>query len=138
MRGSTIEIKNIIESFLRMISRPTFLNGFLKYIIIVPKKLDKRFEWVQGVLDTGDKLSQYCAINNISGITIVGAQKTIDNDLAGTDHCPGFGSAAKYIGTTSSELERDCNVANVEKKVPADYLNEEGNDFVLRRRSKWH
>lgn len=61
-------------------------------------------------MDTVDKLSQYCAINNISGITIVGAPKTIDNDLVGTDHCPGFGSAAKYIGTTFSELERDCNV----------------------------
>lgn len=61
-------------------------------------------------MDTVDKLSQYCAMNNISGITIVGAPKTIDNDLVGTDHCPGFGSAAKYIGTTFSELERDCNV----------------------------
>lgn len=40
----------------------------------------------------------------------MGAPKTIDNDLVGTDHCPGFGSAAKYIGTTFAELERDCHV----------------------------
>lgn len=61
-------------------------------------------------MDTVDKLSAYCAQKEIKDITIVGAPKTIDNDLVGTDHCPGFGSAAKYIGTTFAELERDCHV----------------------------
>ena len=31
---------------------------------------------------------------------IMGVPKTIDNDLFGTDHCPGFASAAKYIATS--------------------------------------
>ena len=44
------------------------------------------------------------------GLNIIHLPKTIDNDLCGTDHCPGFGSAAKYIGTTFAELERDCHV----------------------------
>ena len=44
------------------------------------------------------------------GLNIIHLPKTIDNDLCGTDHCPGFGSAAKYIGTTFAELERDCYV----------------------------
>lgn len=61
-------------------------------------------------MDTVDKLSQYCMVHQINDLTIVGAPKTVDNDLVGTDHCPGFGSAAKYIGVTFSELERDCNV----------------------------
>lgn len=61
-------------------------------------------------MDTVDKLSAYCREENITDITIVGAPKTVDNDLAGTDHCPGFGSAAKYIGVTFAELERDCGV----------------------------
>lgn len=61
-------------------------------------------------MDTVDKLSAYCRENHIDDIMIVGAPKTIDNDLVGTDHCPGFGSAAKYIGTTFAELERDCHV----------------------------
>lgn len=61
-------------------------------------------------MDTVDKLSQYCKEKDIKGITVVGAPKTVDNDLVGTDHCPGFGSAAKYIGVTFAELERDCNV----------------------------
>lgn len=61
-------------------------------------------------MDTIAKLSLYCRVHNITGISIMGAPKTIDNDLCGTDHCPGFGSAAKYIATTFSELERDCHV----------------------------
>ncbi|MDD3220283.1 MAG: 6-phosphofructokinase [Lachnospiraceae bacterium] len=61
-------------------------------------------------MDTVDKLSAYCAKQGITDITVVGAPKTIDNDLVGTDHCPGFGSAAKYMGVTFAELERDCHV----------------------------
>ncbi|NCC42630.1 MAG: 6-phosphofructokinase [Clostridia bacterium] len=61
-------------------------------------------------MDTVDKLSAYCKDHDINDIKVMGAPKTIDNDLVGTDHCPGFGSAAKYIGTTFAELERDCHV----------------------------
>lgn len=57
-------------------------------------------------MDTVCKLSDYCIKNKLD-IVIVGAPKTIDNDLELTDHCPGFGSAAKYIATTIAELERD-------------------------------
>ncbi len=64
-------------------------------------------------MDTVDKLSKYLVEKNIDDIKVVGAPKTIDNDLALTDHCPGFGSAAKYIATTFSELERDCGVYNI-------------------------
>jgi len=41
---------------------------------------------------------------------VIGVPKTIDNDLCGTDHCPGFGSAAKYISTTVSEVFKDARV----------------------------
>ena len=61
-------------------------------------------------MDTVAKFSKYLKEQGIDDITVTGAPKTIDNDLFGTDHCPGFGSAAKYIGTTFAELERDCNV----------------------------
>lgn len=60
-------------------------------------------------MDTVEKLSAYCMQHKIDDICIVGAPKTIDNDLMGTDHCPGFGSAAKYIASTFAELERDCS-----------------------------
>lgn len=61
-------------------------------------------------MDTVSKLNEYCRQHNIVDIQMVGAPKTIDNDLVHTDHCPGFGSAAKYIATTFLELERDCSV----------------------------
>lgn len=59
-------------------------------------------------MDTVYKLSQYCIQNRID-ISIMGAPKTIDNDLCEIDHTPGFGSAAKYVATTFSELVRDCH-----------------------------
>lgn len=63
-------------------------------------------------MDTVDKLSEYCRIHNYD-VYIMGGPKTVDNDLNLTDHCPGFGSAAKYIATTIAELERDINVYDI-------------------------
>ncbi len=41
---------------------------------------------------------------------VIGVPKTIDNDLFGTGHCPGYGSAAKYIATSLMEMGRDARV----------------------------
>lgn len=57
-------------------------------------------------MDTIKKLSDY-AILNSSHIRFMGVPKTIDNDLAVTDHTPGFGSAAKYIASITKEIIRD-------------------------------
>lgn len=57
-------------------------------------------------MDTIKKLSDYAEMIN-SPIRFMGVPKTIDNDLAATDHTPGFGSAAKYIATVTKELIRD-------------------------------
>ena len=58
-------------------------------------------------MDTIAKLAEYGAEIN-SDIRFVGVPKTIDNDLAITDHCPGYGSAAKYVATTMKEIARDA------------------------------
>ena len=60
-------------------------------------------------MDTVAKLSKYMADNNID-IKVIGVPKTIDNDLLITDHTPGFGSAAKFLTTTLSEIVRDSAV----------------------------
>lgn len=57
-------------------------------------------------MDTIAKLSQY-AEEIKSPIRFIGVPKTIDNDLAITDHTPGFGSAAKFIASTTKEIIRD-------------------------------
>ena len=64
-------------------------------------------------MDTVSKLSRYAEMNSIKGINFIGVPKTIDNDLVGTDHTPGFGSAAKYIATTMLEILRDTAVYTV-------------------------
>lgn len=63
-------------------------------------------------MDTVAKMSEYAEANGID-VRIVGVPKTIDNDLALTDHTPGFGSAAKYIAATVGEIIRDCSVYTV-------------------------
>lgn len=57
-------------------------------------------------MDTIKKLSDYSILNG-SKIRFMGVPKTIDNDLAATDHTPGYGSAAKYIGSITKEVIRD-------------------------------
>lgn len=57
-------------------------------------------------MDTIKKLSDYAVLVN-SDIKFMGVPKTIDNDLATTDHTPGFGSAAKYIAAVTKEIIRD-------------------------------
>ena len=57
-------------------------------------------------MDTIKQLSDYAAMVH-SDISFMGVPKTIDNDLAVTDHTPGFGSAATYIAATVKEIIRD-------------------------------
>lgn len=60
-------------------------------------------------MDTIAKLAAYGEREG-SPIRFVGVPKTIDNDLEGTDHTPGFGSAAKFIATSVAEIGRDSSV----------------------------
>ena len=60
-------------------------------------------------MDTIAKLSAYGAAKG-SEIRFIGVPKTIDNDLMYTDHTPGYGSAAKYIGVVMKEIIRDATV----------------------------
>ena len=63
-------------------------------------------------MDTVAKVSAYAEAHNYE-IKVMGVPKTIDNDVVGTDHTPGYGSAAKYIATSIQEIIRDCAVYTV-------------------------
>ena len=79
------------------------------------KKYDIRYFFYIGgndSMDAVDKLSRYFAKTDYE-VRVIGVPKTIDNDLCGTDHSPGFGSAAKYIAVTMQEIIRDCSVYRV-------------------------
>ena len=57
-----------------------------------------------GTMDTCGKIYEVC---KNEGICVVGVPKTVDNDIAITDHTPGFGSAARYIAATTEEVGAD-------------------------------
>ena len=83
-----------------------------KRILEIFKKYDVRYFFYNGgndSMDTCNKISKFMLKNGYE-CRVMGIPKTIDNDLYGTDHCPGFGSAAKYIATTCMEVYRDARV----------------------------
>ena len=57
-----------------------------------------------GTMDTCGRIHKVCAPE---GIRVIGIPKTIDNDIAVTDHTPGYGSAARYIAATTHEVGED-------------------------------
>ena len=83
-----------------------------KRILEIFKKYDVRYFFYNGgndSMDTCNKISKYMAKVGYD-CRVIGVPKTIDNDLFGTDHCPGFASAAKYIATSVMEVSRDSHV----------------------------
>ena len=73
------------------------------------KKFNIRYFFYNGGNDSMDTCNKVYQLACESGyeLRVIGIPKTIDNDLAVTDHCPGFGSAAKYAAATSLELAQD-------------------------------
>jgi 6-phosphofructokinase 1 len=81
-------------------------------IFAILNELEIGYFFYNGGNDSMDTIMKLCAYGEKVGSSIrfVGIPKTIDNDLAATDHSPGFGSAAKYIATTTKELILDAGV----------------------------
>ena len=129
LKENIINLDDTLESTLNveLLKRtPSSYLGSCRYKLPEVKKGDEVYEKIFEILDkynigifiyiggndsmdTIKKLSDYAKING-SKIRFVGVPKTIDNDLPVTDHTPGFGSAAKYIATSISEIVRDSNV----------------------------
>ena len=83
-----------------------------KRILEIFKKYDVRYFFYNGgndSMDTCNKISKYMQKIGYE-CRVMGVPKTIDNDLFGTDHCPGYASAAKYIATSCMEVYHDARV----------------------------
>ena len=83
-----------------------------KRILEIFKKYNVRYFFYNGgndSMDTCNKVSKYMKKVGYD-CRVMGIPKTIDNDLFGTDHCPGFASAAKYIATSCMEIYQDARV----------------------------
>ena len=74
------------------------------------KKFDVRYFFYNGGNDSMDTCNKISKFMEKSGweCRVMGIPKTIDNDLFGTDHCPGYASAAKYIATSVMEVKHDA------------------------------
>ena len=106
-------------------------KGTYERIFAILKKLDiTAFIYIGGndSMDTIRKLSDYGEMVG-SEIRFIGAPKTIDNDLAETDHTPGYGSAAKYIATSIKECILDEDVYSTKRTI---YIME-----IMGRNAGW-
>lgn len=79
--------------------------------------------------DTSNKIAQYTKEAGFP-VTCIGIPKTIDNDLPFTDNCPGFGSVAKYIATSTKEAALD--VKSMSKSSTKVFIFE-----VMGRHAGW-
>ena len=94
------------------IADPAVDDTDYKRILEIFKKYDVRYFFYNGgndSMDTCNKISKYMQSVGYE-CRVMGVPKTIDNDLFGTDHCPGFASAAKYIATSCMEINKDARV----------------------------
>lgn len=90
--------------------KPESLDDFAR-ILAVFQKYDIRYFLYNGgndSMDTCAKLANY--FQKIAyDCKVIGVPKTIDNDLVGTDHCPGYGSSARFISTMLAEVTYDAS-----------------------------
>ncbi|HHX19755.1 MAG TPA: 6-phosphofructokinase [Clostridiaceae bacterium] len=93
------------------IASPDVDDTDLKRIHEVLAKHNIRYFFYNGGNDSMDtclKVGKYLKAQNYE-CRVIGIPKTIDNDLFGTDHCPGFGSSARYLATAISEVWQDAH-----------------------------
>ncbi len=78
-------------------------------VLQILKKYNIRYFFYNGGNDSMDTCNKISNIAREYGydLNVIGVPKTIDNDLACTDHCPGFGSAARYAAVSTLELWKD-------------------------------
>ena len=89
-------------------------------ILEIFQKYDVRYFFYNGgndSMDTCNKISRYMQAHDWE-CRVMGVPKTIDNDLFGTDHCPGYASAAKYIAISCMEVSKD--VASTVREITTD------------------
>ena len=88
-------------------------------MIAVCKKYDIRYFFYNGGNDSMDTAHKMQLAAEAAGyeMHVIGVPKTVDNDLPFTDHCPGYGSAAKYLAATVMETGLDLSSVSTKNKV---------------------
>jgi 6-phosphofructokinase 1 len=60
-----------------------------------------------GTMRGAHLIGEVCRVAGLDELRVIGVPKTIDNDIAETDRCPGFASAGRYYATSVRELGAD-------------------------------
>lgn len=119
LREDFCELQSVPEQTLRLLlqtpasaigtSRDPLSPEDYANMAAICKKRDIRwvlFNGGNGSMDACGKLYKACLAAG-ADVRVVGIPKTVDNDIAVTDHAPGFGSAARYIAAVTSEISQD-------------------------------
>ena len=88
-------------------------------LVAICQKYNIRYFFYNGgndSMDTAHKMYLAACKHNYE-MRVIGVPKTVDNDLPFTDHCPGFGSAAKYLAATVMETGLDLSSVSTKNKV---------------------
>ncbi len=81
-------------------------DDYLKMVAVM-KKHDIRYVLLNGGNGTMDTCGKLYRAARDEDIRVVGIPKTVDNDIAITDHCPGYGSAARFLAQATAEISQD-------------------------------
>lgn len=102
-------LKLLLETPATAIGSSRYALGPEDYKAMVPifEKYEIKYVLLNGGNGTMDTCGNIYEVCKDRGICVVGIPKTVDNDIAITDHTPGFGSAARYIAATTAEVGVD-------------------------------
>lgn len=91
--------------------RYRFQDGDAERIVALCKSEDVGVLVYVGGNDSADTSLRVARAADAAGyaLNVVGVPKTVDNDLEGTDHCPGYGSAARFVAQVTRETALDTD-----------------------------
>lgn len=98
------------------------INEESKQIISLFEKYDIGHFFYIGGNDSMDTVMKLAPLCSEKGINVIGIPKTIDNDLMGTDHCPGYGSSAKYIASVISQMALDAGCYDIKNVLIVEIM----------------
>ena len=119
LRGQVLDLTDISESQLNLLQNtPGAALGTTRFKPdeqeleqIVNQLASYDVRWLV-VIGGNGSLTGAAALSNAAhaigyDLSVIGAPKTIDNDIAGTDRCPGYGSGARYVAQSVRDLGMD-------------------------------
>lgn len=84
-------------------------EGDLEKILNIFEKYDIRYFFINGgndSMDTGERILKFAHKKKYE-LRVIGIPKTVDNDLVHTDHCPGYGSAGRWLAIATMDAGKD-------------------------------